>query len=65
MATLLEYACIAAAVYKDEQTMQAALLNDGYPNWAVRFWQAGTASNGFQGAILENDQEVICAYIGE
>ncbi len=64
MATLLEYACIAAAVYKDENTMQAQLQADGFPNWVVRFWQAGTASNGFQGAILENNHEVICAYKG-
>ena len=64
MATLLDYAQIAAAVYKDEATMLQTLAAAGQANWAVRFWQAGTASNGFQGAILENDQEVICAYKG-
>ena len=64
MATLMQYAQIAAAVYKDEQTMLAQLVTGGQAGWSVRFWQAGTASNGFQGAILENDAEVICAYKG-
>jgi hypothetical protein len=63
MATLLEYAQIAAAVYKDEKEMMQKLVEAGH-GWTVRFWQAGTAANGYQGAILENDQEVICAYKG-
>jgi hypothetical protein len=64
MATLLEYAHIAAAVYKDEKEMMERLVVQGQAGWSVRFWQAGTASNGFQGTILENDKEVICAYKG-
>ena len=64
LANLLQYAQIAAAVYKTEQEMMTALVTGGQAGWSVRFWQAGTASNGFQGAILENDQEVICAYKG-
>ena len=60
----MQYAQIAKAIYKDELEMQQHLVANGCPDWAVRFWQAGTQANGFQGAILENDQEVICAFKG-
>ena len=40
------------------------LVKQGCSEWSVRLWQAGTASNGFQGAILESDSEVVCAYKG-
>ena len=77
MATLFEYARIAIAVYKQDDDgaagkthlgsgdfMLANLLQSGAGEWACRFWQSGTASNGFQGAILENADEVVVAYKG-
>lgn len=64
MMTLLDYAHIAAAVYENEQVMQTYLTNNNNGRWAVRFWQAGTKANGFQGTILEDDDEVVCAFKG-
>jgi len=64
VATLMQYAKIAAAVYKDEKVMLEQLTAGGCGGWAVRFWQAGSASCGFQGVILENESEVICAFKG-
>jgi len=66
MATLMDYARIAKAIYKDHTSGEVLdyLVENGVTGYGVRFWQAGTASNGFQGAILESDKEVICAYKG-
>ena len=64
MATLMEYAYLAAVSYDtDIQGVKDKLENNfNCTGWAVRFWQAGTSSNGFQGGIFENDKEVICAF---
>jgi len=64
-ATLHDYAHMAAAIYADaEAGMVQKLMDNGVTGWAVRYWQAGTPSNGFQGAILENEHEVVCVYKG-
>jgi hypothetical protein len=65
MPTLLDYAHLATAVYSiDDQGMIDYLVKQGRSEWSVRLWEAGTASNGFQGAILESDSDVVCAYKG-
>jgi hypothetical protein len=56
---------MAGAIYEDEEdNMIQGLVDGGCSDYAVRYWQARTSSNGFQGAILENDQEVVCAFKG-
>jgi hypothetical protein len=37
---------------------------DGNLSWALLQWEAGTAANGFQGAILESPWEFVCAFKG-
>lgn len=65
MPTLLDYAYFADAVYRiDENAVTEYLGQEGCSDWAVRLWMAGTTSNGFQGAILESDSDVVCAYKG-
>ncbi len=65
MPTLLDYAHLATAVYSiDQNAVTNYLVQQGRGGWSVRVWQAGTASNGFQGAILESDTEFVCAYKG-
>jgi hypothetical protein len=72
MLTLREYAHIAIASYKvDEeedrqgpQVMERYLTENGLARFSLRFWQAGTSSNGFQGMILEDQNEVVCAFKG-
>jgi hypothetical protein len=72
MATLRDYAHLAVASYKvDEeeqrqgpQAMLEYLAENGLSRFSLRFWQAGTSSNGFQGMILEDNNEVICAFKG-
>jgi hypothetical protein len=63
--TLLDYAYLANAVYSiDDHAVIDYLVKQRRSEWAVRLWRAGTASNGFQGAILESDSDVVCAYKG-
>ncbi len=64
MATLMDYAYMASAIYSLEESDMLKKMSENCPGWAVRFWQAGTAGNGFQGAILDNDKEVVCVYKG-
>src|SRR6516165_5210274 len=65
MPTLLDYAHMANAVYSiDDNAVIDYLVKQGRSEWSVRLWEAGTASNGFQGAILESDSDVVCAYKG-
>jgi len=65
MPTLLDYAHMASAVYSiDDNAVTDYLVKQGLSEWSVRVWQAGTASDGFQGAILESDSDVVCAYKG-
>jgi hypothetical protein len=65
MPTLFDYAHLATAVYSiDDNAVTEYLVKQGRSEWSVRVWQAGTASNGFQGAVLESDSEVVCAYKG-
>jgi hypothetical protein len=65
MPTLVDYAHLANAVYSiDDQAVIDYLVKQGRSEWSVRVWEGGTASNGFQGAILESDSDVVCAYKG-
>ena len=65
MPTLFDYAHLATAVYSiDDNAVIEYLVKQGRSEWSVRVWQAGTASNGFQGAVLESDSDVVCAYKG-
>jgi hypothetical protein len=76
-ATLLDYAYMAAACYAapghlftGEQNVEDkfdSLRRDGnahHEYWKVIYYQAGSPADGFQGAIFEGDDQVICAYKG-
>jgi putative lipase involved disintegration of autophagic bodies len=67
-ADLLLYAYMAKASYQDSvEGVQDAFTeadgSDGH-GYRVVWYQVGNPANGFQGAIFENDDEVICAYKG-
>jgi hypothetical protein len=67
-ASLLLYAYIAKACYKDnaedvQKTFSNLAGTDGH-EYRVVWYQVGNPANGFQGAIFENNDEVICAYKG-
>lgn len=65
MPTLYRYAQFADAVYSaDENAMKDALVKKSCAAWSVRKWHPLSRSNGFQGAILENQEEVVCVYKG-
>jgi len=56
MATIFDYLDIASAAYSSEPSL---------PGWNVRKWETATwYGDGFQGAVFEDDREVIVAYSG-
>ena len=65
-ATLLDYAYMAAASYGDPigDVLNKFQASPSHGNWNIVGYQAGTPANGFQGAIFESADEVVCAYKG-
>lgn len=65
-ATLLDYAYMASASYGDPigDVLIKFQTSPNHGNWMIAGYQAGTPANGFQGAIFESADEVICAYKG-
>jgi hypothetical protein len=65
MPTLYRYAQFSDAIYRaDEDAMKKALVELGCGAWSVRKWHPLSRSNGFQGAVLESDKEVVCVFKG-
>jgi hypothetical protein len=73
MINLMDYAHFASAVYEVNNTAQdqrtaagmlAKLQEFGLTRFSLREWRAGGFINGFQGAVLESDDEVVCVFKG-
>ena len=64
MATCLDYAKIACAVY---YTKKSQYYDEGnmVDNWVLQKWETGTFfGDGFQGGIYQNDKEVVVGFCG-